>query len=341
MKEYLDSGKVKNWKVQEDGSLVVWVRISKAGALKYGDVTEYVDSETLFNTNSLESLVGIPACLEHPPTVFIRDLKQRQTYQKGCTLQEVIRERLDSGEEALTVATVVFDNGLKNQIMSGEIKEVSAAYRADSKVIDGKPTQRGRLYNHIAFTEAGRAGADVKVLINEEKPVGKEDKADSTVVTTEPPTTAPVLTPEQIRKQLVEEINSANALLKKFNSDIAYTPGDDLVKLKRTLLSKVTGKDASKYSEAELNIALDVLPEYKAPATEQAPESKPEPAEEKTDSVVAVEPKVEVYNSVNASDGFPANVIRSAEITKAQAEQAKRISEAWKIGLPPEIVANY
>lgn len=166
---------VKNYRKLPDGSLMAWLRVARTGELSYGDHKQYVPPNTLFDNNSMRTLVGVPVTLEHPPGMIL-SLSDRQKYSVGTVMQEVVQETHDGNPTGyLTASALIWDEGTIRALEQGNFREVSSGYFAatepmqDSDVV--KQVQRN--YNHIALTQSGRAGSEVKILMDTKESVAE------------------------------------------------------------------------------------------------------------------------------------------------------------------------
>lgn len=202
--QFLDSASgltIKNYEILPDGSLKCWVRIAKTGVYDYGSHQQIIESSELFNEDSLNTLVGQPITLEHPPK-FILSTQERKQYQIGTILQEFVKE-IDNGVEYLAAPALVWEDAAVEGIKSKRINQFSPGYYADKEEKDGKIYQRNRRYNHVALTEMGRGGDKVCALVdsvNSSVDTPIEDKNNVTLTTETkvmPPELTTTVTPEK------------------------------------------------------------------------------------------------------------------------------------------------
>jgi uncharacterized protein len=151
----------------KDGFLRAETHVAKVGILKYrlldGTVrSEYVPPETLFDSESMETLKLIPVVMEHAgmQKINVKNAKQHQIGTTGETVKADSAAFLDA-------SMVVTDEKSIEQIEQGS-NEISCCY--DAVLIEkpgsfnGEPythVQTKRVYNHISFTKRGRAGSDI------------------------------------------------------------------------------------------------------------------------------------------------------------------------------------
>lgn len=166
------ASKISRHKLLPDGSLLVWGRVARTGELDYNSHKQIVESDVLFATDSINSLVGKPITLEHPPSA-ISNLDERQKYAVGTVLQEIVKEQDDTGVEYLTAASLIWDKPVIKMILDGEISDLSAGYLVTKeKINDSTYRQVSREYNHIAITREGRAGKNVGLLTDSSVDIG-------------------------------------------------------------------------------------------------------------------------------------------------------------------------
>lgn len=145
--------------------------VTKTGVLKYrtadGKVIKQLrDPREVFNSDSLETLKSLPVTLRHPPKLVTpKDVKQ---YMVGYSSDEVSK----SGPKLKTQLTIT-DEAAINSVESGETIELSCGYECELDeapgTYDGQEydfVQRNIKYNHIALVDKGRAGPDVRILMD-------------------------------------------------------------------------------------------------------------------------------------------------------------------------------
>lgn len=169
------NGAIKNYEIIDDGALLCWLTIGCTGELDYSDTThnriEVVNTDTLYGDDSINTAVGRPIVLTHPPKPIIGTLQERKRYEKGVTLQE-IRKVSEDGIDYLNIASLITDPSLVKMILDGSISQVSPCYRSTKELINAdsngvnKYLQKNRKYNHFAFTTNGRHGKEVKVYLS-------------------------------------------------------------------------------------------------------------------------------------------------------------------------------
>lgn len=167
------NGAIKNYQQLDDGSLLCWITIGCTGELKYNEGSknriEVVNADTLYSDDSINTAIGRPIVLDHPPKPIISNLAERKRYEKGITLQEIVKSSED-GTDFLNISSLITDQSLIKMIMNGEISQISPCYRSEKEEINTdsvpKYLQKNRLYNHFAFCKEGRHGKKVKIYLS-------------------------------------------------------------------------------------------------------------------------------------------------------------------------------
>jgi uncharacterized protein len=161
---HCDTGKILSHQFTADGFLRVYGRVAKVGPLVYRDGentrTEHVSADVLFAKDSIDSLKMVPITLGHPPVMVTS--KNAREYQRGMTGHSVI---IDG--DFLGVTMTVTDQETIDAIVNGDAAELSCGYRAGvSKRDDGELNQSSRIYNHVSAVPLGRAGHEVRVMLD-------------------------------------------------------------------------------------------------------------------------------------------------------------------------------
>lgn len=168
----LDFAPITRTETTEEGYLRVWCRAARTGTQVYrradgSQVREYRPPEEVGKPESLASFGMRPVTLEHPPVLL--DSTNTAEYQKGYTGSQV---RFSDG--FVEVALVVTDKDTIERINRGDAQEVSAGYRVDYDPTPGATpegenydgVQRNIRVNHVAVVRKGRAGPDVRLLLD-------------------------------------------------------------------------------------------------------------------------------------------------------------------------------
>lgn len=188
-----DYGQVTSKEKTPEGYLRVWCKAARTGVQLYtrGDgaqVREYRPEDEVSNPESLASFGMKAVTMGHPRVAL--DSENTKLYQIGHAGSEV---RYSDG--FVEVAVVITDEDAINKIERGDAQEVSAGYRVDYDPTPGV-TPDGQSYdgvqrtiraNHIAVVPKGRAGSDVRLLLD------SCDRNDA-VADIEPPSNSPLIT---------------------------------------------------------------------------------------------------------------------------------------------------
>jgi len=170
LKMSFDAAELGKATITQEGYLRAPVTMSRIGVMNYGYAKKVKLPSELFSQPTIDSLRGLPIVEEHPEIdgryIYVDSSNYRE-YAKGS-----ISEPEADGKFVKGMATI-WDQGLKNKILSGELSEVSLAYSKRDEVspgdFDGEDfdiIQRNIIGNHLAVTSAGRAGQMVKIEID-------------------------------------------------------------------------------------------------------------------------------------------------------------------------------
>lgn len=167
-----------------EGYLRVWCRAARSGTQLYrradgSQVREYRPPEEVSNPDSLSTFGMKPATWGHPPVLL--DADNTKQYQVGYSGSQV---RYTDG--FVEVALVVTDSGAIEKIKRKDATEVSAGYKVDFDPTPGVTPegedyagiQRNIRVNHIAIVPRGRAGPEVRLLL---------DRMDAADAVSDPP----------------------------------------------------------------------------------------------------------------------------------------------------------
>lgn len=173
----------------------MWCRAARTGTQLYrrsdgSQVREYRPLEEVSNPESLQTFGMKPATWGHPPVLL--DSKNTKEHQIGFSGSQV---RFNDG--FVEVALTVTDQNAIDKIKRGDAREVSAGYKVDFDPTPGvtpegedySGVQRNIRVNHIAIVPVGRAGPEVKLLMD------RMDAADAVAYDPEPGTPAQMSTP--------------------------------------------------------------------------------------------------------------------------------------------------
>lgn len=170
----LDKGSI-NSHFDANGFLHVDGLAAKTGILTYknpdGSIRrELVNHGTLFNSDSLKSLVGVPVTNNHPP-----ELVTPENYSKYNAGSITSSKRVDN---SLAVELSILNADAIESIKSGK-KELSCGYGVELDQTPGTyqglnydAVQTKRIYNHLAIVNAGRAGSECRLNLDAAEQVG-------------------------------------------------------------------------------------------------------------------------------------------------------------------------
>jgi hypothetical protein len=192
-----DYGQVTKSELTDEGYLKVWCKAARVGTQLYtrGDgaqVREYRPEDEVSNPESLASFGMKAVTLNHPRVLL--DTETTKLHQVGHAGSQV---RFSDG--FVEVALVITDQKAIDAIQRGDAQEVSAGYRVDYDPTPGVTpegvsydgVQRNIRVNHIAVVPKGRAGRDVRLLLD------SCDRNDA-VADVEPPSNSPVISMARI-----------------------------------------------------------------------------------------------------------------------------------------------
>jgi len=156
----------------EEGYLRVWCRAARTGTQLYrradgSQVREYRPPEEVSNPDALSTFGMKAATWGHPPVLL--DAANTKQYQIGYSGSQV---RYNDG--FVEVALVVTDADAIEKIKRKDATEVSAGYKVDFDPTPGitpegeeyAGVQRNIRVNHIAIVPRGRAGPEVRLLLD-------------------------------------------------------------------------------------------------------------------------------------------------------------------------------
>lgn len=163
---------VDKYQETPEGYLIIPARIARVGIQEYrradGSVQrEYRPPEEVGSASSLESFKLKPVTLEHPPTLL--NSENVSDYAVGH-----IGEQVHFDGTYVTANVAVLHKDAVAKVKAGEIRELSCGYQVawdptpgrtdDGTHYDG--CQRQIVGNHLALTKKGRAGPEVRLLMD-------------------------------------------------------------------------------------------------------------------------------------------------------------------------------
>lgn len=182
-----DFAPITGYEETPEGWLRVWCRAARTGVQEYrqkdGSVRrEYRPPEEVGSPKSLETFGMVPVTLEHPPVLL--DSKNTKDHQVGYSGSKV-----EFDGKFVSVALTVTDADAIAAIKRGDKKEVSAGYKVEYDAKPGKTPdgesydgiQRDIVANHIAVVAKGRAGNEVRLLMDR---MDHEDAISADLLTT-------------------------------------------------------------------------------------------------------------------------------------------------------------
>jgi hypothetical protein len=155
-------------KIDENGYLRIEGIAARTGVLTYinkdGTIQrELVPQDTLFNNDSLSTLIGSPVTIEHPGII---NADNASTYSRG-SVPKAIRD-----EDNLKVSLVITGKDAIDSVSKGK-RQLSPGYRA---VLDFTPgeyngqkydaIQVKRVYNHLAIVQHARGGSECQINLD-------------------------------------------------------------------------------------------------------------------------------------------------------------------------------
>ena len=167
-----DYGQVTKSEMTDEGYLKVWCKAARVGTQLYtrGDgaqVREFRPEDEVAKPESLASFGMKAVTMGHPPVLL--DSGNTKVHQVGHAGSQV---RYNDG--FVEVALLITDKSAIDRIQRGDAQEVSAGYRVDFDPTPGV-TPQGESYdgvqrnirvNHIAVVPKGRAGRDVRLILD-------------------------------------------------------------------------------------------------------------------------------------------------------------------------------
>lgn len=177
-----DFAPITGCETTEEGYLRVWCRAARTGTQVYtradgSQVREYRPEEEVGKPESLSTFGMKPATWGHPPVLL--DSDNTKKFQIGYSGSQV---RYNDG--FVEVAVVVTDKDAIDRIKRKDATEVSAGYKVDYDPTPGLTpggesydgVQRNIRVNHLAIVPRGRAGPEVRLLMD------RMDAADAVAI---------------------------------------------------------------------------------------------------------------------------------------------------------------
>jgi hypothetical protein len=193
-----DFAAITGTETTEEGYLKVWAKAARTGTQAYtradgSRVLEYRPPSEVSNPDSLNTFGMKPATWGHPPSLL--NTENTKQYQIGYTGSQV---RYNDG--FVEVAIVLTDKDSIEKVKRGDAREVSAGYRVDFDPTPGE-TPEGEKYvgvqrkirvNHIAVVPRGRAGSEVRLLMDRMDAADAVSTSEQTSQPTQPQLSKPM-----------------------------------------------------------------------------------------------------------------------------------------------------
>lgn len=249
--------------------------VSRSGILIYrfddgSEWREYRPASEAFDTESIESLAGVPLTNDHPPVLL--NSSNTKEYMVGYTGDRVNIE----GDFVAAVGTLTDADAIA--VMEAGKQEISAGYELELDftpgVFEGEhydAIQKNIRYNHVALVDRGRAGPGARVKMDSAESAERTYRFDSFMsaddIRNKKGQSMKTISIDGVDYKVSEELETA--LLKKLRanadsieavkSDVtkatarADALADDLAAEK----AKVAELQASKLDEAAINARVD------------------------------------------------------------------------------------
>lgn len=164
----------KNWEITDEGYIKAKAFLTRTGIFDYYEegqlVRQFRPPEEVFDSESLKSLEMKTLTMQHPKGMV--DAKTTNKYIVGYVGQDVRQE----GDKVAATIMITSEPVIKHVLdlkQKGLSPELSCGYRADIEMTSGvgqegnyDQIQRNIRYNHVSIVPAGRAGKEVKILLD-------------------------------------------------------------------------------------------------------------------------------------------------------------------------------
>lgn len=168
----LDTAKPKKWEKLPSGFLRADAYLTRVGVFEYETqdgtkIQELRSEEEVFHPDSLASFSMLPVVVEHPPEKLLTS-KNVGKHARGH-----LGENLTRDGDKLSGRIMVTDGEAVTDVLSGKRAEISLGYTCD--LVEGAGQWNGQPYthkqikirgNHVALTEAGRMGSDIRIRLD-------------------------------------------------------------------------------------------------------------------------------------------------------------------------------
>jgi hypothetical protein len=167
-----DVSQISDYQITEEGYLKVRARIARTGIQSYTDASggirlEYRPETEVASQEALDSFKEKCLTKEHPPVLL--DASNTKDYAVGFTSADV------SYSDGFVESTLtVTDKDTIEEIMRGDVREVSCGYKVDY-VDEAGITPDGQHYdgyqrnirgNHVAIVKRARGGPSVRLMLD-------------------------------------------------------------------------------------------------------------------------------------------------------------------------------
>jgi len=167
----IDYFTIQDFEQVQNGYLKVPAYLTRTGVFDYatkdGKVfKELRPDDEVFNDESKTTLSDIPVTNDHPAQFL--NTRNTRGIAVGYTSTEVISE-----DNKLKSTLTIYDQDTIDKIVNDGKREISCGYLADLEMTPGEyngqhydAIQRNIRYNHVAIVDKGRAGPDVKMILD-------------------------------------------------------------------------------------------------------------------------------------------------------------------------------
>lgn len=182
--------KKSKFKIDEKtGFLTAEARLTRIGVFDYADGCDLRPPEEVFNADSMKSLELTPMTWLHPNNAVTSD--NVKSYDVGTTGNDVKKDENIYLKSTIQVRDAAAVNYVKDRLESGQDVQLSCGYECRYDYTEGiHPTegkydriQRDIRYNHVSIVPEGRAGEEVKILLDSLNNKGEEQQMAKTKYT--------------------------------------------------------------------------------------------------------------------------------------------------------------
>ena len=167
----IDFFTIKDFEQNSNGYLKVPAYLTRTGVFDYattdGEVFRELRPDTeVFDEKSKSTLSDIPITNNHPAQFL--NTRNTRGIAVGYTSTDVVSE-----DGKLKSTLTIYDQDTIDKILNDGKREISCGYLADLELSPGDyngekydAIQRNIRYNHVAIVDKGRAGPDVKMILD-------------------------------------------------------------------------------------------------------------------------------------------------------------------------------